>query len=71
MMCVSYRAFHGEDMTVVFSSLQILGDVGEVIHVVPVLTCAEYVTNLMLTHHLLQKQIKNKTSSQKQRIPGR
>ena len=41
-------------MAVVFGRLEVLGDVGEVVEVVSVLTRAEDVPDLMFTHHLLQ-----------------
>lgn len=50
----TYSALDREDMTVMFMRFQVLGDVGEVIHVVSILTRTEYVADLVLTDQLLK-----------------
>ena len=52
---VTHRAADAEHVAVVFVRQQVLGDVGEVVEVLPVLTCAEDVSDLMLTDHPLKK----------------
>ena len=55
---MTHRVPDTEDMTVMFGSLEILGDVSEKVHVVTILTCTENVPDLVFTDHSLQIQQK-------------
>lgn len=55
-MSKAYRASYTEDMTVVFGRLKVLCNIGEVVQVIPVLTCAEDVSDLVLADDFLQSE---------------
>ena len=56
----TYRAFHFEDMAVVFGSFDVPRDVGKEPEIIRVLTGTKYVPYLMVTNHFLEEKKRGK-----------